>query len=135
MAEFVMRDLVKKQGHADSISIKSSATSTWEIGNPVYPPAAAELARHGISCNGKHAEKLTAQDYGKYDMFICMDRQNLRDSIEIFGGDPDGKVSMLLSHAGEAREVADPWYTGDFSTAYSDIVKGCTAILAELFGD
>ncbi len=134
MSEFVMRDLCDKIGCGTEVYIKSSATSTWEIGNPVYPPARRELEKHGISCSGKRAEKLTRQMYGEFDMFICMDRQNVRDAISVFGGDPEGKVSLLLDHAGTCRDVADPWYTGDFETTYTDVLNGCRAILHELFG-
>ena len=134
MAEFVMRDLADKSGYANEIYIKSSATSTWEIGNPVYPPARRELVLHGIDCSGKRAEKLTSQDYSKFDMFVCMDSQNVRDAVRLLGGDADGKVSLLLDHTGDCRDVADPWYTGDFASTYDDVLHGCTAILDELFG-
>ncbi len=132
MAEFVMRDLCDKSGFGDEVYIKSSATSKWEVGNPVYPPAKRELAKHGIDCTGKRSVQLTRQDYGKFDMFICMDRQNVCDAIAIFGSDPDGKVSLLLDHSGESRDVADPWYTGDFTATYKDVLSGCRAILTEL---
>ncbi len=132
MAEFVMRDLAEKHGIAGKVYIKSSATSSWEIGNPVYPLARRELARHGINCEGKRAEQLTSDMYSEFDMFVCMDRQNFRDTVELFGGDADGKISLLLDHTGDNRDVADPWYTGDFKATYDDVLSGCAAILAEL---
>ncbi len=135
MAEFVMRDLAEKGGVTSEIYIKSSATSKWELGNPVYPPAKRELSRHGIDCSGKRAVQLTRQDYDRFDMFICMDKQNVTDALEIFGGDPDSKVSLLLSHTGDSRDVADPWYTGDFESTYNDVLQGSKALLCELFGD
>ncbi len=134
MAEFVMRNMAKQNGYADKVYIKSAATSTWEIGNPVYPPARAELAKHGIECGGKRAEKLTKQMYNDFDMFVCMDAQNVKDTLRIFGGDAQGKVSLMLSHSGEQRDVADPWHTGDFEATYRDVTAGCKGILEELFG-
>lgn len=130
-----MRDLAEKAGYGNELYIKSSATSTWEIGNPVYPPARKELALHGIDCRGKKAELLRKDDYDKFDMFICMDSSNVRDAVEILGGDSESKVSLLLAHTGSDRDVADPWYTGDFATTYADVKSGCQAILKELFGD
>ncbi len=134
MAEFIMRDLCDKSGYGDKVFIKSAATSSWEIGNPVYPPAQQELRKHGINCSGKRAEKLTKQMYGEFDMFVCMDKQNVADALRIFGGDPDNKVSLLLDHTDKGRDVADPWYTGDFSATYSDVLSGCKAIIAEIVG-
>ncbi|MGN0517187.1 MAG: low molecular weight protein-tyrosine-phosphatase [Acutalibacteraceae bacterium] len=133
MAEFVMKDLVEKQGLASDFYIASSATSTEEIwngiGNPVYPPAKAELAKHGISCDGKRAVQLKKDDYGKYDLFIGMDSANIRNMMRIFGSDPKGKVHKLLEYTGSCADIADPWYSGDFTTTYKDIVAGCEAFL------
>ncbi len=136
MAEFILKDMVQKRGIADKFHIASCATSTEEIwngtGNPVYPPAKRELARHGISCEGKRAVQLTKSDYDKYDYLICMDENNLRNMLRMLGGDPDGKISKLMNHTSRPGNVADPWYTGDFSTTYNDIVEGCEALLNEL---
>lgn len=133
MAEFVMKDLVEKQGLASDFYIASSATSTEEIwngiGNPVYPPAKAELAKHGISCDGKRAVQLKKDDYRKYDLFIGMDSANIRNMMRIFGSDPKGKVHKMLEYTGSNADIADPWYSGDFTTTYKDIVAGCEAFL------
>ena len=129
MAEFILRDMVKKQGREKDFVIASSATSTEESwndkGNPVYPPAKAELAKHGISCDGKCAVQLKKSDYEKYDLFICMDSNNVRNAIKIFGKDAEGKVQKLLPN----KDVADPWYSGNFGITYEDICKGCRLIL------
>ena len=133
MAEFIMKDMVEKKGIADAFYFASAATSTEEIwgdrGNPVYPPARKELAKHGISCDGKYAVQLKREDYSRYDYLIGMDSANIRNMERMCGGDPDGKIHRLLSFAGSQRDVADPWYTGDFETTYHDIVEGCTALL------
>lgn len=132
MAEFVMKDLVKKAGLEDDFEIASSAVSTEELGNHVYPPARDMLAAHGISCKGKRAELLSRRDYGEYDLIIAMDRSNLRNIDRIIGADPDGKVHLLLEYADRTDSVADPWYTGDFQTAYNDILEGCEGLLGYL---
>ena len=136
MAEFIMKDLVKKAGREREFLIASSATSTeeiWEdVGNPVYPPAARELSRHGLSSEGKRAVQIKKSDYGKWDMILCMDSKNLRNLHRIFGGDPEGKIRKLMSLAGSDADVSDPWYTGDFAGVYDDIYKGCKALLSEL---
>ncbi|MCM1193191.1 MAG: low molecular weight phosphotyrosine protein phosphatase [Butyrivibrio sp.] len=136
MAEFILKDMVQKQGIGNRFLISSAATSTEEIwngvGNPVYPPAKAELARHGIDCGGKRAVQVTKADYDKYDFLIGMDSANIRNMQRILGGDPEGKVFKLLSFAGQDRDIADPWYTGDFCLTYRDIVQGCRALLAYL---
>ena len=132
MAEFVMKDLVTKAGLEAAFQIASAATSAEELGNPVYPPARRILAQHGISCAGKTARQLTRADYGRYDLLIGMDGANLRNMQRLFGGDPDGKISLLLDHAGVRRDVADPWYTGDFQATWDDVTTGCTALLEEL---
>lgn len=133
MAEFILKDLAKKQGVADRFVIASSATSTEEIwngvGNPVYPPAKAELAKHGLSCDGKRAVQLKKSDYDKYDLFVGMDSANIRNMLRIFGGDPDGKVRKLMDFTDRGGDVADPWYSRCFDVAYRDILEGCTALL------
>ena len=130
MAEFVMKDLVKKAGLASQFHIESAATSREEIGNPVYPPARRKLAEHGISCDGHAARQMTKEDYARFDLLLCMDGSNLRAMERICGGDPAGKLRLLLSFAGREEAVADPWYTGDFEQAYSDILEGCRGLLA-----
>ena len=136
MAEFVLKDLVKKCGRENEFIISSSATSTEEIwqgvGNPVYPPAKRELLKHGITCDGKRAVQLKEEDYEKYDLFICMDSANVRNATRILNGDKNGKVIKLLSYIGEDRDVADPWYTGDFSVTYTDVYNGIVALLKTL---
>lgn len=136
MAEFIFKDMVHREGLADLFYISSAATSSEEIwngvGNPVYPPAKAKLAEHGISCEGKHAIQLTRIDYNKYDYLIGMDSANMRNMNHIFNGDPEHKMSKLLSFCGLDRDVADPWYTGDFDATYRDVVDGCTALLREI---
>lgn len=132
MAEFIFKDMLEKCGREKEFSVASSATSTEEIwngiGNPVYPPAKAELAEHGISCGGKRAVQLKRSDYERYDMFICMDERNIINTMRIFGDDPDNKVRKLLKN----KDVSDPWYTDRFDIAYNDIHKGCKKLLEEI---
>ena len=132
MAEFVMKDLVEKAGLADEFTIASAATSTEEIGNPVYPPVRQLLARHGISCAGKTARQLQRGDYAAWDLFVGMDAANLRNMTRLFGGDPEGKVHALLDYTHRPGEVADPWYTGDFESTWRDVVEGCTGLLQSM---
>lgn len=134
MAEFVMKDLVKKAGLAGEFEIASAATSCEELGNPVYPPARRKLREHGIDCSGKTARRLEKGDYAHYDYLIGMDRYNLRNMERMLGGDPNQKIRLLLSFAGEDREISDPWYTGNFDETYDDVLTGCRALLAELTG-
>lgn len=132
MAEFIMKDLVKKRGLQDSFEIASAATSDEEIGNPVYPPVRTLLTERGISCKGKTAVQLRTADYEEYDLFIGMDSANRRNMQRLFGGDPQGKVSLLLDYTEHPRDVADPWYTRNFREAEADIDRGCAALLAHL---
>lgn len=132
MAEFIMKDLVRQRGLEDDFYIASCATSTEEIGCPVYPPARAELAKHGIGCAGKTAVQLTKADYDKYDMLVIMDERNAKNAARILGGDPERKISKLLDHTCTGGDVADPWYCGNFDRTYSDILRGCRGILDEL---
>ena len=136
MAEIIFRDMVEKRGVDDRFFIASSATSTEEIfcgiGNPVYPPARAELEKHGLCADGKRAVQLKKSDYSKYDLFVAMDDANIRNIGYIFGGDPDGKVSKLMDHAPKGGSVADPWYSGKFDVTYKDIYLGCECLLNEL---
>ena len=132
MAEYIMKDLVSKAGLSERFEIASAATSAWEIGNPVYPPAQQKLAEHGIDCNGKTARQMTRLDYARCDYLIGMDESNLCDILQLVGGDPQHKVSLLMAHTGHPREVADPWFTGDFEATWRDVLEGCTALLEEL---
>ena len=132
MAEFIMKDLVRQAGWEARFKIASAATHYDELGSPVYPPARRTLASHGISCPGHRARLLTREDYGRWDYLIGMDSANLKNMRRILGGDPEGKLSLLLEHAGIHRDVADPWYTGDFESTWNDILTGCTALLAQL---
>ena len=132
MAEFVMKDLVKQAGLEGQFQIASAATSTEEIGNSVYPPARRKLAEHGISCAGKTARQLTKADYAQYDLLIGMDRANIRNMNRICGGDPDGKIKLLLSYTDRPGDVADPWYTGDFDATWRDVLEGCTGLLESI---
>ena len=133
MAEFVMKDLVKKAGLETEFLIASAATSTEEIGNPVYPPARRKLVEHGISCAGKTSRQLTGADYDQYNLLIGMDRANIRNMNRICGGDPEGKLHLLMEYAGRPdSEVADPWYTDDFETTWRDVLAGCKGLLERL---
>lgn len=133
MAEFVMKDLVKKAGLEGKFHIESAATSKEEIGNPVYPPARHKLAEHGIDCTGKTARQLTRADYDRYDLLVGMDRANLRNMDRLCGGDSDSKIHLLMEFAGRPKaEVADPWYTGDFEATWQDVLEGCRGILREV---
>ena len=132
MAEFVMKDLVKKAGLASQFHIASAATSREEIGNPVYPPARRKLVEHGISCEGHAARQLTSRDYDEYDLLIGMDEANLRNMHRICGGDRSGKMSLLMDHTTRSGSVADPWYTGDFEATWQDVLEGCRGLLDEL---
>lgn len=136
MAEFMFLDLLKKQGRENDFYVSSSATSSEEIyngiGNPVYPPAERELLKHGISCIGKRAVKLKKEDYEKYDLFLCMDDRNVYNALRIFGDDSQGKVKKLMTYAGNSDDISDPWYSGDFSGTYNDILKSLKGILEVL---
>ena len=132
MAEFVMKDMVAKAGVASRFYIESAATSTEEIGNGVYPPARRILAEHGISCSGKTARQMTRSDYDRFDMLIGMDEWNIRNMVRICGGDPEGKMHMLMDFTSRPGNVADPWYTRNFEATWRDVVEGCKGILNAL---
>ncbi len=132
MAEFVMKDIVSKAGLAAQFEIASAATSTEEIGNPVYPPARRKLAEHGISCEGKTARQVTRRDYEKYDLLIAMDHNNLRNLRRMLGEDSENKIHLLMDYTDRPGEVADPWYTGDFEETWRDISEGCAGLLNQL---
>ena len=136
MAELIFKDLVRKSGRAEEFEVASCATSREEIwngvGNPVYPPAREELAKHGIGCAGKRAVQLTKADYNHYDHLIGMDENNIRNMMRILGADPEGKVRKLMDYTGRGGDVADPWYSDRFDIAYRDIEEGCKALLEHL---
>ena len=131
MAEFILKDMVNKAGAESDFFISSSATSTDEIGNSVYPPAKAELKSHGISCHGKYSVQLKADDYDKYDYFIGMDSANIRNMHRIFGSDPENKIKKLMDYT-TGGDVDDPWYTGDFKTTYKNISQACKELLKSI---
>lgn len=132
MAEFVMKDLAAKAGLAGKLAIASAGTSDEERGNPVYPPARRKLMEHGIDPSGKTARQLLKSDYGEYDLIIGMERSNLRSMERIFGGDPDGKLRLLLDYTDRPGDVADPWFTRDFEAAWRDISEGCRGLLESI---
>lgn len=136
MAEFIMKSIISERGLSDRFYIASAATSTEEIwngvGNPVYPPAKRELAKHGISCEGKRAVQITKADYGKYDYILGMEERNIRNILRIVGKDPEHKVKLLLDYSDQPRDIADPWYTGNFESTYRDVVEGCEGFLLYL---
>ena len=130
MAEFVLKALVRAKGIEDQYYIESAAVTTDELGNPIYPPAKRCLSQHGVSFDpAKRARQITRADYDLFDRIICMDASNMRLIRRIIPSDPDGKIHLLMSYAGSGRDVADPWYTGDFETAFQDILMGCEAML------
>ena len=132
MAEFVMKHLVAQAGKTQDYEIASAATSTEEIGNSVYPPARRKLAEHGISCEGKTARQITRHDYERYDHIIGMDTYNMRNMERTFGGDPEGKLHMLMDFTSRPGDVADPWYTGNFDATWRDCMEGCQGLLKTL---
>ena len=132
MAEFVLKDMVKKLGIGEDFFIESRATSTEEIGNPVHRGTVRKLSEFGISTIGKTAVQLRKADYEKYDFLICMDTANVRNTMRVIGSDKEEKVSKLLSFAGEGGDIADPWYTGNFDETYDDVLRGCRGLLKKL---
>ena len=133
MAEFVLKDMVARAGISDQFSIASAATSTEEIGNPVYPPAKRMLAQHGISSDGKTARQIRKSDYTQYDIIIGMDDANMRNMRRAFGGDPENKLHLMMDYtARKGTSVADPWYTGDFQATWRDVYDGCHGLLESL---
>ena len=132
MAEYLMKHLVQEAGCAEQVEIASAATSTEEIGNPVYPPARRELAKHGISCSGHAARRMTRADYDRYDLLIGMDSENRYNMTRICGGDPMEKIHLLMDYTARPGDVADPWYTGDFAQTWRDVLEGCRGLLLSL---
>ena len=130
MAEFILKALVKAKGLEGQYDIESAAVSTEEIGNPIYPPAKRCLSQHGVPFdNSKTARQVTRADYDRFDRLICMDASNLRLIRRIIPEDPQGKIRLMMSFAGSSRDVADPWYTGDFEVTFQDLLEGCEAML------
>jgi len=134
MAEFIFKDMIRKAGLEDRFLIRSVATSYEELGNPVYPPVRRLLAQRGINCDGKYAVRMSRSDYDAYDLLICMDSRNLRGIENIIDMDTEGKVHLLMEYAGKARDVADPYYSGDFNACIRDIEEGCEGLFRELCG-
>lgn len=132
MAEYVMKDLVRTKGLSDEFIIASAATSTEELGNPVYPPARQKLAEHGIGCAEHAARQMTPRDYADHDLLIGMDSANIRNMNRMYHNDPEEKIHRLLDFAGFHRDVADPWYTGDFEATWLDVNAGCRGLLTYL---
>jgi protein-tyrosine phosphatase len=132
MAEFIFKDMVNKAGRSAEFEIASAATSTEEIGNPVYPPVRKILKEHGIDCAGKTARQLTRSDYEYYDLLIGMDSANLRNMCHICGGDPQDKTRLLMDFTDRPGDVADPWYTRDFNATWHDVEDGCERLLNPL---
>ena len=130
MAEFILKALTRARGLEYHYYIESAAVSMEEIGNPIYPPAKRCLTQHGVPFDtGKRARQVTRSDYERFDRIICMDSSNLRWIRRIIPEDPQGKIHLMMSYAGKGRDVADPWYTGDFETSFQDILEGCEAML------
>ena len=130
MAEFILKALVKVRGLENDYHIESAAVSTEEIGNPIYPPAKRCLSQHGVPFDpAKTARQVTRADYTRFDRIICMDVSNLRLIRRIIPDDPDGKIHLMMSYTGVGRDVADPWYTGDFEQTFQDILEACEAML------
>lgn len=133
MAEFILKDLINRRGLQDRFYIESAAVSTEEIGNSIYPPAKRCLSAQGIPFDkSKTARQVTRADYDRFDLIICMDRMNLRWLKYIIPNDPAGKVRLMMSYAGQDRDVADPWYTGDFETTYRDLTEATEKLLEQL---
>ena len=132
MAEFAFKEFARQASCAGNFAVESAATTSEELGNPVYPPARRELAAHGIACDGKTARRITRGDYARFDLIVGMDDENLYDMRRLFSGDPDRKLSRLLDWTPHPRDVADPWYTRDFAATWRDISEGCAALLAAL---
>jgi len=130
MAEFILKALVKSRGLEKLYHIESAAVSDEEYGNPIYPPARRCLSQHGVPFDAsKTARTVTRSDYQRYDRIICMDTSNLRWLRRILGDDTEGKVHLMMSYTGSGRDVADPWYTGDFEQTFQDVLEGCEAML------
>ena len=133
MGEYILKDMVSKRGFADEFYIESAATSTEELGNPVYPPARAELKKHGINCDGHHARQVRKSDYDNFDVIIAMEDIHVRIMQQrFFAGDPEGKIKLCMEFAGRPNEIVDdPWYTGRFNEVYNQITEACEGLLSQ----
>jgi len=132
MAECILKDMVERRGLSGEFFIDSAATSTEELGNPIYPPARQKLREMGVPLTGHRARQMTRGDYQDYDLILGMESANIRNILRITGGDPEGKVRRLLDGTAHPRDIADPWYTGNFDVTYDDLVEGCQALLENL---
>ena len=133
MAEFILKALVTARGLSEQFYIESAAVSPEETGNPIYPPAKRCLSQHGVVFDSaKRARQVTAADYDRFDRIICMDASNLRLIKRIIPSDPLGKIHLMMSYTGVGRDVADPWYTGDFEETFQDLLEACEAMLADM---
>lgn len=132
MAECVLKDMVERRGLAGAFFIDSAATSDEELGNPIYPPARQKLREMGVPLTGHRARQMSRGDYQRFDLILGMERANIRGILRITGGDPEGKVRRLLDGTARPRDIADPWFTGNFDVTYDDILEGCRTLLAEL---
>ena len=135
MGEYILKDLVRKEGLSDQIYVESAATSTEELGNPVYPPARDELRRHGIDCKGHHARQVRPSDYDNFDYIIAMEDIHYRIMRDRFFGGRADKISLCMDYSSKpGTQIDDPWYTRDFVTAYNQIEEGCKGLLAHIIG-
>ena len=133
MAEFIFKAMVNEKGLENEFFTESAAVSAEEMGNPIYPPAKSCMNRHGVWFDpAKRSRKIVAQDYDRFDYIICMDSYNMRLIRHTIPGDPEGKIHLLMPFAGVSRDVADPWYTGDFEVTYRDLMVGCEALLEHI---
>ena len=135
MAEMILKHLLRERGLSDGFEVASAATSTEEIGNPVYPPARRELTAHGVPVEKRGARQVTQRDYAYYDLIIGMDNANIRNLHRMLGGDPDGKIRRLMDFTSRPGEVSDPWYSDRFDVCYRDVLEGCEALLAYMLDD
>jgi len=129
MAEFIFKNMVKEKGLSENFYIASCATSTEEIGNSVYPPARRKLMDHNLFCDGKRSVQLRKEDYNKFDYLVAMDQKNMRNIFKIIKEDTENKVYKLLDFTSTPKDIADPWYSGDFDTTYKEIYEGCLGLL------
>ena len=132
MAEFIMKKLIRQAGAENDFLVASAATHNDELGNPVYPMARQELAKHGIGCPGHQARLLSPDDYNAYDLIIGMDANNMQDMLQLFGSDPDAKLHLIMEYTGQPRDVADPWYTRNFTATWRDLFEACSALFQQL---
>jgi protein-tyrosine phosphatase len=132
MAEFMLKDLLLKKGLSHDFHVASAGTSTEELGNPVHRGTVKRLSQEGISCAGKYATQLKKTDYDAYDYLLFMDQNNMKNALRLFGQDSEGKVKRLLDYSDHPRDIADPWYTGDFDATYEDIQEGLEALVGAI---